>query len=262
MHLRVYKNAGTSLLQRAIPRVRPSRSAPCSASVAVPPASAKVSLNSPVRSARSASGTPYAWPPCTLWPMLPPDRPAHQGPPQPAARPPKAGHLCVTLKVVGTTLKPAASLCRHSSRTVLPAALLLCMHRHSVQPATPNQKGVKRAEAVCRKPMLCDMGSTVPSVHRPPRWEQQWNYEQVGISGSTVLAADSGRCSSGRRQGCLWALPSTDRCIRLGCCATQQRMHSLACARRPASLWRALRQKRTSVQLHSHAGTCSPASVL
>ena len=109
-HLHEYKHAGTSSLQSATPHVRPSRSAPCSASMAVPPVSAKASLSLPVRSAQSASGTPYAWPPCTLWPTLLPDRPALQGRPQPAARPPKAGYLCVIFKAVAAMLKPAMSL--------------------------------------------------------------------------------------------------------------------------------------------------------
>lgn len=138
------------------------------------------------------------------------------------------------------------------------AVLPLCMHRHCISSTTQR---LKCAEAACIKPILGDVRSTWPRVHRPPHWEQQGNHEQVGISSGTMLAVDSGRCSSGGRQGCLWALPSTDRCIRLGSCAAQQRMHSLACARRPAKLCRALGQKRIGVQLHCHAGTCSPAPV-
>ena len=125
----------------------------------------------------------------------------------------------------------------------------------------PKQKGLKCAKAVCIEPTLCDVGPTLPRVHRPPRWEQEGHHEQIGISGGTMLAADSGCLSSGRCQGCLRALPSIDGCIRLGSCASQQRMHSLACARRPAMLCRALCQKRTSVQLHCHAGTCCPVPV-
>lgn len=83
------------------------------------------------------------------------------------------------------------------------------------------------------------MRVTLPRLHRAPHWKQQGNHEQVGISGGTVLAADSGRCSSGGREGCLWALPSTDRGIRLGSCAAQQRVYSLAGARRPAKRCRA-----------------------
>ena len=109
-HLHVCKRAGTSSLQSATPHVRPGRSAPCSASMAVPPVSAKASLSSPVRSAQSASGTPYAWPPCTLPPMLPPDRPAHQGRPRSAARPPRAGYLCGIVQAEATMLKSAAWL--------------------------------------------------------------------------------------------------------------------------------------------------------
>lgn len=126
-HLHVCKHAGTSSLQSATPRVRPSRSAPCSASMAVPPVAATASLISPVRSAQSASGTPYAEPPCTLWPTLPPDRPAHQGRPRSAARPPILEYLCVIVEAVVQTI-----WCIMKGTAHAPAVLPECMHRHSM----------------------------------------------------------------------------------------------------------------------------------
>ena len=87
--------------------------------------------------------------------------------------------------------------------------------------------------------MQDDVRFTLRKLHRPPRWEQLGNHEQVGISCGTVLASDSGRSSSGCCKGCLWAFPSTCRCTRLGCCAAQQPLHSLASTCRPAKRCRA-----------------------
>ena len=98
-----------------------------------------------------------------------------------------------------------------------------------------SQREIQQPEGLsCAQTTLNDVLFTLPSLHRPPLREQQGNHDQVGISCGTVLAAESSRYNSGGCEACLWALPNTHRCARLGNCAAQQR-------------------------LHSQAGTCSPA---